>query len=94
MISQRTKAALAQKKAEGVVLGNPRLDEFRGNGAEGNRAAAEVFAATVLPIINGVRKAGATSLREIAKALNDRGVATARGGSWHASNVANVLARA
>lgn len=94
MISQRTKAALATKKAAGVKLGNPRLDEVRGSGSDAQRDSADAFAASVLPIIKQIRKAGATSLRAIAEALNDRGVATARGGSWHASNVANVLARA
>jgi Recombinase len=39
-------------------------------------------------------KAGAKTLQAIADALNSRGVATARGGSWHPSNVKNVLARA
>jgi hypothetical protein len=29
----------------------------------------------------------------IAKVLNDRGVRTARGGRWHVSTVANLLAR-
>ena len=33
-------------------------------------------------------------LREIATALNARGVATARGGQWYAKSVANVLERA
>jgi Recombinase len=40
-----------------------------------------------------VKKAGATTLQQIADALNDRGVATARGGSWYPSNVRNVPAR-
>jgi hypothetical protein len=30
----------------------------------------------------------------IAETLNARGVRTARGGQWHASTVANLLARA
>jgi hypothetical protein len=34
------------------------------------------------------------SLREIAAALNARGIATARGGRWEAQTVANVLRRA
>jgi hypothetical protein len=36
-----------------------------------------------LPIIREAQKAGATTLRQIAEALNARGVATARGGQWH-----------
>jgi hypothetical protein len=31
-------------------------------------------------------------VREIAEALNARGIATARGGQWHAQSVANDLA--
>lgn len=51
-------------------------------------------AANVLPIIRAVKKAGATTLREIAEALNARGVQTARGGAWHAMTVKNMLDRA
>jgi hypothetical protein len=36
------------------------------------RAAADNHAANVLPIIREIRKAGATTLREIAEALNAR----------------------
>jgi hypothetical protein len=57
-------------------------------------AAADNHAADVLPIIREIRKAGATTLREIADALNARGVATARGGRWYASSVRNMLGRA
>jgi Recombinase len=71
-----------------VKLGNPNLAAIRGSGGEADR-----FAGTVLPIIKQVKKAGATTLQQIADALNDRGVATARGGSWYPSNVRNVLAR-
>jgi len=39
-------------------------------------------------------EAGAATLREIASALNARGVATARGGQWYAKSVANILERA
>ena len=93
LISQRTKVALAAAKARGVKLGNPNLDAIRGSGGEAGKAEAERFAGTVLPIIKQVKKAGATTLQQIADALNDRGVATARGGSWYPSNVRNVLAR-
>jgi hypothetical protein len=46
------------------------------------------------PIIREAQKAGAATLREIADALNARGIATARGGQWYAQSVANVLERA
>jgi hypothetical protein len=55
---------------------------------------ADRFAANVLPLIREAQKAGAVTLREIAAALNARGVATARGGQWHAKSVSNVLERA
>jgi hypothetical protein len=58
------------------------------------KAEADSYAANVLPIIREAQKAGAPTLREIAYALNARGIATARGGQWYAQSVANVLARA
>jgi hypothetical protein len=56
-------------------------------------AAADNHAANVLPIIREITKAGATTLREIADAVNARGVQTARGGQWYATTVRNVLGR-
>ena len=98
LISVRTKAALAAAKARGVTLGNPRLAETRQKAhkaaAAANEAAAEQHAANVLPIIRQIKRAGARTLREIAEALNQRGVQTARGGQWHAMTVSNVLAPA
>jgi hypothetical protein len=52
------------------------------------------LAANVLPIIREALKAGARTLREIAAALNARGVATARSGRWHAKSESNMLERA
>jgi hypothetical protein len=54
-------------------------------------AEADRHAANVLPIIREAQKAGATTLRQIAEALNARGVATARGRRWHAKSVSNIL---
>jgi DNA invertase Pin-like site-specific DNA recombinase len=93
MIGARTKAALAAAKARGVKLGGPKLAQARKAALETIGAAADSHAANVLPIIREIRKAGATTLREIAEALNARGVQTARGGQWHATTVSNVLAR-
>jgi DNA invertase Pin-like site-specific DNA recombinase len=94
LISQRTKAALAAKKAQGVKLGNPRAAEAAVKAHAAVRVVADQFAANALPIVREIQASGLTSLREIAGALNARGVHTARGGQWHASTVANLLTRA
>jgi DNA invertase Pin-like site-specific DNA recombinase len=94
LIAERTRLALAAKRAQGVQLGNrTNLPEAGAKGAAANREGADAYAANVLPIIEQVRAGGATSLRDIAAALNERGVKTARGGAWHAATVRNVMAR-
>jgi hypothetical protein len=93
LISQRTRAALAAKKAQGVKLGNPRAAETVGKAHAANRAAADQFAANVLPIVRTIQATGISSFAGIAEALNARGIRTARGGTWHASTVRNLLAR-
>ena len=62
-------------------------------GREAQRAAADQFAANALPIIESIKATGATSFDAIAKALNARGIRTARGGGWHSTTVRNLLAR-
>ncbi len=94
LICARTRDALARAKARGRVLGGPNLDRAREKAIETVKTEAERYAANVLPIIAAIRRAGAITLREIAEALNARGVATARGGQWHPMTVKNVLARA
>jgi DNA invertase Pin-like site-specific DNA recombinase len=95
LIADRTRAALAQKKAQGTVLGNrTNLKYAQKKGVATNRKAADSFASNVLPIVRQIQAAGATTHRAIAQALNARGVRTARGGIWHDSTVRNLLARA
>ena len=93
LISTRTRQALAAAKARGIALGSPKLHAAR-RALEAVKAEADRHAANVLPIIREAQKAGATSLRQIAEALNARGVTTARGGQWHATSVSNILERA
>jgi DNA invertase Pin-like site-specific DNA recombinase len=93
-ISARTKAALAAAKARGKKLGGPKLAIAAKLGSKANKAAADRFAANVLPVILQVKASGATSLRAVAAALTARGVPTARGGDWNAAQVANVMRRA
>jgi DNA invertase Pin-like site-specific DNA recombinase len=94
MISMRTRAALAAAKARGKKLGGPKLAEARARAVVSIVAGADRLATNVLPIIREMQRAGMNTLREIAEALNVRGVPTARGGLWYASTVRNVLARA
>ena len=94
LISQRTREALKAAKARGVRLGNPKLDEVRARAYASTKAEADRFAANVRPVIEQIRAAGATSLRAIARALNARGVPTARGGEWTAVQVTAILRRA
>jgi DNA invertase Pin-like site-specific DNA recombinase len=95
LISARTKAALAAKKAGGSKLGNPRNLDLAGSSGRATQVrAADEFALGLAPVIQAVRTAGALSIASIATALNGRGVRSYRGGKWHASSVANVLSRA
>jgi DNA invertase Pin-like site-specific DNA recombinase len=93
MISARTKAALAAAKARGVTLGGPNLSTARKRAVVSIKTLADQHADNVLPVIREIRRAGATSLRQIADALNARGVPTPRGGMWFASSVRNALER-
>lgn len=93
MISQRTKDALAAAKARGVKLGNPNIAMARAKGQLVIKSKADKHAQNVLPVITAIRDAGVTSLRGIANALNQRGIETARGGSWHAASVGRIIRR-
>ncbi len=89
-ISARTKAALAEARARGTKLGGLRDQTERRNAAVQANAAER--ADRVASIVTPLRDRGVT-LQAIADALNSAGVATARGGTWHASQVQRTLKR-
>jgi DNA invertase Pin-like site-specific DNA recombinase len=93
MIAERTRAGLRAARERGVKLGGPKLKQARKAADVTIKAQADQHAANVLPIIRAIQGAGATTLREVAAALNARGIATARGGQWHATTVRNLLGR-
>src|SRR6516162_10142564 len=93
MISRRTKDALAAAKARGVKLGGDRgnlpavAEKGRRIGLEVRRKAARQRAADIAPVVSYLRAHGATSLRQIAAGLNERGIPAPRGGEWNAAQV-------
>src|SRR5262249_31794401 len=79
LISERTKAALAIKKANGAVLGNPTsISEAGQIGRSAAIAAADEHARGVLPVLRAIKAEGAQSIGAIAVALNKRRIPTPR----------------
>jgi hypothetical protein len=82
LISERTRAALAAKRASGAILGNPRNLSLAGStGRAALGQAADRFAEDLSPIIETIRAEGAITLRSMAAELNRRGFKSARGGN-------------
>jgi len=95
LISERTRGALAAKRAQGTKLGNrSNASQAAAKGHQVLSEDADAFASNVMPVIDSLRAAGIADLRGLASALNNRGIRTARGGRWHVSNVKNVIDRA
>ena len=95
LISQRTKAALAARRARGLSLGNPR--DLSAYAARAGRLGRKVLveqaqerAALIAPQIEAARGAGHTSLRKIAAYLNDLEISTPHGKAWTATAVRNA----
>jgi DNA invertase Pin-like site-specific DNA recombinase len=75
LISARTTAALASKKASGAKLGNPvNLADAQAKAAASNRAEADPHAANVLPVVERIRASGVRTFVGIAEALNEHSI--------------------
>lgn len=94
-ISERTKAALAQVKAQGRTLGCPTPEIGSAAGIVRIQAKADAYAQRVGPVVRDImNRCGANTLRDIAAELTMRGIETPRGNSdWRASQVSNLLKR-
>jgi DNA invertase Pin-like site-specific DNA recombinase len=90
-ISERTKSGLQRAKANGVVLGGVRGDNFE-RGAEATKRGANEFALRMAQIIAPLRENG-VSFGGIADTLNANEMPTRRGGKWTATTVRNILIR-
>jgi DNA invertase Pin-like site-specific DNA recombinase len=88
-ISERTKAALAQTKKNGVQLGNPQISDTL------NRPRIEKansFAEGLRSLLSGF-KANGMSQRAMLEELKKLGIPTARGGLWSLKQLQRVLGR-
>jgi hypothetical protein len=98
-IAERTRAALAQKKARGETLGHPRTLTAEGR-AKGRAAVVAsrdekfaVWAARYRPYVSHLRRRHDT-LRSLAKALEAADIPTpAQRFEWHATTVMRVFDR-
>jgi DNA invertase Pin-like site-specific DNA recombinase len=89
LISERTKAALAVKKASGVVLGNrTNLADAQVKGRESRELASVEFSKKMMGHLANLREG--MSLNAIAAHLNQMGVPTIQGGKWTAKAVSRV----
>lgn len=89
-ISQRTKAALREAKANGKVLGGLRDKTMKRN--EAVKAQANARAKKLESIVVPMKQQG-VSLAGIADALNEAAIETPRGGQWHPTSVQRLLTR-
>ncbi len=89
-ISKRTKAALAEAKARGVILGGLRDKTNQRNKVRHANAVerAEAIRSIITPMITG-----GNTLREIAGGLNAAGLRTDRGALYQATTVSRAIKR-
>jgi len=91
LISERTKAALAVRKANGGRLGNPTNVRHAGDlGRASAIALADENARRLLPVLSALsalRSEGITSIGGTAAALNAHRIPSPRGSRWHVSAV-------
>lgn len=90
-ISLRTKAALAEKKASGAILGGLRDKTNQRNIA--SKEKADRFAERLWSMVEPMCRSG-MSLRQIAQSLNNNGILTSQGKRFHAQSVSNLIRRA
>ena len=99
LISGRTQAALAAAKARGVALGGDRGYRPPGGpdaaaAALARRVAAERAAHRLALEIAALRAEGVQGQAALARALNERGIATPKGrGTWPHTTVTRVMTR-
>ena len=94
LISERTKSALAAKKAQGFRLGTPAnlTDAARLKSASVRKIAAQTKECNCIAKHFAVKlRKSEMSLRKIADELNESGLHSSRGGKFYASTIRHLL---
>ncbi|XUY25871.1 recombinase family protein [Agrobacterium sp. rho-8.1] len=87
-ISLRTKAALAEAKKRGVIIGGSRIESVQSNRIRGQASADRAFID-----IQSIPGYESLSFNALAKALNTKGFKTTRGSTYTAMQVKRVIDR-
>lgn len=97
LISERTKAALAEKKRQGARLGNPHIKTLYIHSIEARKKAGVAAKlntpnSKISSLIIKLRQTGHSHV-EIAEILNEAKLTTTRGRAFTGSNVSNIYER-
>lgn len=96
LISQRTKAALAAAKERGVKLGGDRGNiqkHYREGAANSAMVRSKKANRRAKDLAYTIKSMGEISASQIARKLNDLGIATTRGGRWQTTQVIRLQNR-
>ncbi len=94
LISERTKKALAAKKARGHKLGTPTPEKGAKAGGAATKASIDEWTEELRPVVQELRKYGCDTLEKMGKGLEARGSKTFRGNTtWALSSVRNLVKR-
>jgi DNA invertase Pin-like site-specific DNA recombinase len=94
LISERTTAALAAKKARGAKLGSPTPEVGAAIGGQATKSSVNDWAQELKPLVQELRKYGCNTIQKISEGLQARGAKTFRGNStWALSSTRNLIKR-
>jgi DNA invertase Pin-like site-specific DNA recombinase len=94
LISERTTAALAAKKARGAKLGSPAPEIGAAIGGQATKSSVNDWAQELRPLVQELRKYGCNTIQKISEGLQARGAKTFRGNStWALSSTRNLINR-
>ena len=89
--STLVKAGMRQARKNGSKIGNPRIQDAARKGRQSMAKRSKRYVEETVEIIKEIKCAGVITLTGIAKALNARGISTARGKTWTHAHVLYIL---